>query len=206
MSARDKKYTGKLTERLKTPSPSGLGHADGRTRARHREEHEKLLLLLKHFGIEKPPPDCWYDLALALARAHVPGFQPPPQNAGRPRIWEPFDEIFAYGLIKAVLAEHPKQSVQWACAYVARSWLGHGEKGNKQVSTYAFVKDVAEHPKQSDYSVCTYIVKRDPWLSWQGERKKRNKPDEILRQMYYKVRREIRAGRLPENPYTALFG
>jgi hypothetical protein len=41
----------------------------------YREERKKMVRLLLHYKIKKWQPNCWYDLALALARHHVPGFR-----------------------------------------------------------------------------------------------------------------------------------
>ncbi len=37
--------------------------------------HEKMALLLDHFGISKDSDDRWFSLALSLAIRHVPGFR-----------------------------------------------------------------------------------------------------------------------------------
>ena len=49
------------------------------------ETTTKMGLLLDHFGIDRASETCWAQLALALAKKHVPGFQPPPKPQGRPK-------------------------------------------------------------------------------------------------------------------------
>ena len=49
------------------------------------EKRSKLMLLLEHFRIDPASESCWLQLALALAEKHVPGFQPPPTQQGRPK-------------------------------------------------------------------------------------------------------------------------
>lgn len=45
----------------------------------------KTSLLFKHFAIDPTAHDAWQNLAIALAEAHVPGFQRTPQKQGRPK-------------------------------------------------------------------------------------------------------------------------
>lgn len=52
-------------------------------RIRTRAEQAKLPQLFEHFGVKADDPDAWRDLALALARKHVPGFMTA-RNPGRP--------------------------------------------------------------------------------------------------------------------------
>lgn len=47
----------------------------------------KMYLLLEHYRIERREPECWFVLALALAKDHVPGFQEE-LPAGRPSEWD----------------------------------------------------------------------------------------------------------------------
>lgn len=49
----------------------------------------KMYLLLEHYRIERREPECWFVLALALAKDHVPGFQEE-LPAGRPSEWDSF--------------------------------------------------------------------------------------------------------------------
>jgi len=45
---------------------------------------QKLTLLFEHFTIQRKEENAHVKLALALAKAHVPGFQPPKKKPGRP--------------------------------------------------------------------------------------------------------------------------
>ena len=52
---------------------------------------EKFGLLMAHYGIDKSAKDCWGQLALCLAFAHVPGMQvtdQAPPKKGRPPKWK----------------------------------------------------------------------------------------------------------------------
>ena len=46
------------------------------------------LLLFQRFAIDPNAGDAWQCLAIALAEAHVPGFQPPPPKRGHPKDYD----------------------------------------------------------------------------------------------------------------------
>jgi hypothetical protein len=48
----------------------------------------KTLLLFRHFALDPNAGDAWQCLAIALAEAHVPGFQPPPPKRGHPKDYD----------------------------------------------------------------------------------------------------------------------
>ena len=71
-------YRGKLTEPLSLLPEAG--HPAGESAPaiadlRKSEVAERLLLLLRHYGIDLSDPDHWYKLALCLACHHVPGLK-----------------------------------------------------------------------------------------------------------------------------------
>lgn len=69
-------------------------------------ESDRLLLLLKHYGIEITNPNRWLALALHLARDHVPGFRiSDKRGPGRPRTRQ---TNYIAGLLRQY-GERPKQ-------------------------------------------------------------------------------------------------
>ena len=71
-------FRGKLTEPLSLLPEAG--HPAGESAPaiadlRKSEVAERLLLLLRHYGIDLSDPDHWYKLALCLACHHVPGLK-----------------------------------------------------------------------------------------------------------------------------------
>lgn len=76
-------YTGELAKRLPR-RPEYIGTLRNSTPPALSNQYAKgLLLLLAHYDIQPTNPDCWFILALELAKAHVPRFQV--TNVGRPR-------------------------------------------------------------------------------------------------------------------------
>ena len=61
------------------------------------EYDQKFPLLLDHFKIKRADPNCWYNLSLCLAVAHVPGFQEKARHkGGRPRAMTSEEETKLY--------------------------------------------------------------------------------------------------------------
>lgn len=95
--SKGKSYSGVLSDRIILPDHKrdakllGLGgpyvgadrHREIDRRIRCREEQAKLLRLFEHFDVDAGSQDAWQELALALARKHVPGFMIA-RNTGRP--------------------------------------------------------------------------------------------------------------------------
>lgn len=83
-------YTGALAEPIKLPAPAGwLLSAEQWTERRNEvywaSFEKKMPLLFQHFDLL---PGDWKALALALAKAHVPGLQPvTPEQRGPKRFW-----------------------------------------------------------------------------------------------------------------------
>jgi hypothetical protein len=85
-----KKYSGVLAQPLE---PMGVGvlsssdQIDAAVKKRVETEFAKLVHLLSHYAIEGSE-NCWLNLALALARDHVPGFKEATIRH-RPKTWGP---------------------------------------------------------------------------------------------------------------------
>ena len=78
-------YYGPLADPIKPPTLIG-GALWPETKAHYAVEMAtRTLLLFEHFKIDPKSENAWRDLALSLAKQHVPGFMPPPAEQGRPR-------------------------------------------------------------------------------------------------------------------------
>ena len=80
MKSRNVDYDGLLAEPMHVP---GLLSGDEEIGKWARDQATKTILLFCHFGVDPTADDSWRQLALALARKHVPGFGPPPHPQGR---------------------------------------------------------------------------------------------------------------------------
>ena len=76
--SRETRYPGKLSKRFSPPAdtvahPAGTSLLDTGV-AQKKEFGERLLLLCEYYGVDIESHELWYDLAVALANNHVPGF------------------------------------------------------------------------------------------------------------------------------------
>ncbi len=111
---RHKPYSGKLAK------PLPKSKFDGLLDERFALEHERLILLLRHYGLNEDhaylPPDqigaCWYRLSLALAKEYSPAFRE--EARGRRQTWSELDEAELYLRVKSLAPKHG-DNVSKAC-------------------------------------------------------------------------------------------
>lgn len=103
-------------------------HAEDVAREIVSEQMRKMYLLPAHFDIDESNPDPWFEVALNLARAHVPGFKPAEEGVfGRKIKWD----IFAYAKLYFDVQRQQERlqttnpSISDACANLIKSepWL-----------------------------------------------------------------------------------
>jgi hypothetical protein len=74
-------YQGLLAEPMRVPQLLDTPEEKGNWVL---DQVSKTILLFQHFDIDPNGECAWRDLAMTLARKHVPGFGPPPKPQGRP--------------------------------------------------------------------------------------------------------------------------
>lgn len=102
-------YPGKLNEPLepRDDEPHSLPPGEPEWRPEFDERFE---LLFEHFSIWTDDPERWRKLSLALAKAHVPGFQEKqPGTRGRRSEWEMTDEFALWYEFDILLSKGKKE-------------------------------------------------------------------------------------------------
>ena len=84
----------------------------------------KRILLFEHFRVDPKGENPWRDLAMALARKHVPGFAPPPKPQGRPR--QRGDDAIALVMSVELLQRRDGLSVRRAIKLIANAGVIEG--------------------------------------------------------------------------------
>ena len=108
------------------------------------EYDQKLPLLLEHFGIKKADLNPWYNLALCLAVAHVPGFQEKSgRTAGRKRTVSREDEAKLY--VRFCELKNKGHSERSAAAIMAKELKKPGTPG---ASGAALLRRMQRHDAQ----------------------------------------------------------
>lgn len=92
-SVKSLKYTGELaTPLIELSTLIAFFGGDAQAAQRYYDSlwDAKLEALFERYSIDPAAPDVWKQLAISLAREHVPGMDagPAPKKPGRPRSWE----------------------------------------------------------------------------------------------------------------------
>src|SRR5262249_27060146 len=113
-----------------------------------RKEEHKLNLLLAEFGIALDAPDKWKELALSLARAHVPGFYSMRHRRGRRTWWTDARRVALYRQVCRKL-DQGGHTLNEICEQIANNGR-HRRKGrdNEQISGGTLAKVFQEEKRR----------------------------------------------------------
>ena len=147
------RYRGKLAEPQKplltmplaralsgmSPDEAVISAEEARDQLR-AEVLEKLRLLLDHYGISRDDKQYWRNLALALARDHVPGFQiAQPTKRGPKKSWMPDEEIRLHMDVSGLVQKG--QTVRSACFNLANRAIYRDRRRNSEALRRRFQKN-----------------------------------------------------------------
>lgn len=182
MSARPKKYTGKLTKPIDLRRRELLLRPEfpNIDAAVEAEIIEKTRLLLVHYGIELalPPEQMWQRLALNLAFAHVPGFHiTASSRKGAKRKWT-LDECRA--LVCAVDAQKTNKGLKVAIrmAMKRKGWKWGTNLASMEVRYHEAVRQIKadEFARNHPYSFEGLMSSGDMYTP-RRKRTRTTKPD-----------------------------
>ncbi|MCH8113117.1 MAG: hypothetical protein IH905_14385 [Proteobacteria bacterium] len=113
-----KSYTGILKEPMRLPRKTVLGPTLEEQNAQSMVAFlDRVVALFKHYGIDPKKDNAWSDLAVSLARDHVPGFQYDGRKPGAPNK-RAGDDVRIYFRVKLLVAEG--QSISNACRIIEK--------------------------------------------------------------------------------------